>query len=212
MRTATPLAAMTVLTAALVASTPVSVTSAASTIAPACLGDYGIASSTGAAEIPDGVPGGITLEPLTTGTTGVLTDVVVSVSLTHSYAGDLSLVLGYDADRDGVADAEAPLGMYMARRDACEGPEGYCPVELSGRYLLTDDGWGTPGTDAPLDAFRGLRAGGTWTLTIADADADDTGTVDGWAVYTASEQQAWVVQAGAPSKGAPVGFCTGTCR
>jgi subtilisin-like proprotein convertase family protein len=154
-----------------------------------CLPGYCGAASNEVVTIPDDAPDGVALGPLSLGTTGTITDVAVAVTISHAYSGDVALTLRYDADRDGEIDADAPLDVYLSRPNLCIGEESWsCPVALEGTYVFKDEGWSDAGYEAHLEAFEGLRADGEWYLVVADRGSGDVGTISGWSVYAAAQE------------------------
>jgi len=125
---------------------------------------------------------------LVVGTDEVLTDVNVSVTLTHSYVGDLSLTLESPTgtqvsllDRPGVPATSFGCGnddMNLTFDDSAGvNPENECAGTtpwLSGDVLPVD----------PLSAFVSESSLGTWTLSVTDAASGDTGVLVDWSLET----------------------------
>jgi len=157
---------------------------AASGCPPGCLD----AVTAGPTMIPDGDRAGVTIGPLAIRRDGsLIEDVVLELDITHPCPSDVSVWLVYDADNDGVSEAQTPIDLYLARpknRDAS--PGWACPVRLDGKYFFRHEtvteglpDW-EPGS---LAAFRGLDKGGSFRLRVVDAEAGDRGTVAGCTVH-----------------------------
>ena len=137
------------------------------------------------AEVPDGYTEGTTLGPLSiSGIGGVISDVVLSLEISHPQTADLEAMLHYDVDDDGVYDASSAVEIYLARSDPCNGEEFWaCPVRLDGRYFFKDESWGSLGERASFDVFQGLPSSGSFYLTVADNLEGDVGSVKSWGVF-----------------------------
>ena len=89
-----------------------------------------------------------------------ISDVQVPIDLSHTYIGDLDIVL------------TSPQGTSVVLHDRDGGG--------------TDDIVGTYGVDLapsePLSAFAGELAAGTWVLRVTDNAGGDTGTLNDWSV------------------------------
>jgi subtilisin-like proprotein convertase family protein len=162
---------------------------------------------TGVGAIPDS-PGGtppvygtpLVVSYNVTGITAPITDVAVSITLTHSWVGDLDVVLR--------APGGSPSQTIFSRVGALTATSFGSSSDLSGTYNFTDSAAGAnfwtaaaatpvpagnykataPGPVAASPAptttitttFAGLstaQANGTWTLTIRDGGGGDTGSV-----------------------------------
>jgi hypothetical protein len=138
--------------------------------------------------IPDGNPSGVLIGPIPTLDDGrAIEDVILEIEISHSYVGNLTAWLYYDADNDGVFDAETPIELYLARPGFCASPPmwGY-PVVLEGLYFFQHeekaaalDGWDV-GT---FTSFRGLNRGGSFHLRIVDGGGGGEGVVRSWAIH-----------------------------
>ncbi|HRW43480.1 MAG TPA: proprotein convertase P-domain-containing protein, partial [Flavobacteriaceae bacterium] len=113
-----------------------------------------------------------------------ITDLDVDLNVSHTWVGDLDMVLTSPAgtsvvifDRPGVP--ATTFGCSGDNIDATLDDEAATPVE-------DECGAGTPtinGTfipNNPLSAFDGESTLGTWTLTVSDYAAGDTGTINSW--------------------------------
>lgn|GEM_PF-3510084 len=122
---------------------------------------------------------------LTVPDSGTITDVNLSISLTHTFMGDLSVTLtspggttivlvnqtcGSKDNMNVTVDDEAPAGNLLQNcTPTGPGSEAYVTGES---YRPRD----------PLSSFDGEDAAGTWTLTIYDNAFLDTGTLNGWSL------------------------------
>lgn len=110
------------------------------------------------------------------GAGGVLNDIEVSVNMTHTFMGDLDITL------------ESPAGTTVQLWDSdCSSSD-----DLNGVFADGGAGAGTvcgpttgsigPSGPGTLDDFDGEDPNGTWTLTIVDNAAGDSGNVAAWSV------------------------------
>src|SRR5262245_22158029 len=130
-------------------------------------------------DIPDG-PGGVVTSTLTVSGAGAyLWDVDLSTTITHTFSGDLEIVL------------TAPSGMptTITTRNCDNNDDVF-------NGTLWDDQAAVPVTDYPFDGvaaaavqpegklarFIGLNPNGVWTLTVVDMAGGDTGTLRGWSL------------------------------
>ena len=136
--------------------------------------------------IPDNNPAGASSDLILSGP-GSITDLNVSVTVQHSWVGDVALTLthvdtGTSAtfyDRPGV-----PASTF-----GCSGNDVNATLDDSAATPVEDEcGGGTPTIDGtfipnnPLSIFDGEALAGTWRLTAADFAGGDTGTVLEWCV------------------------------
>ncbi len=135
------------------------------------------------ADVPKAVPDqGVTTSTLTVGDAGTIADIrVVSLTLEHTYASDLSAYLtGPDGTRTALfthvcgSEVWTPgnTGFSLARSGApvlgttCPPGQGaYLPEEGS------------------LNVFVGKMSNGTWTLEVQDGGPWDTGTLHAWGLW-----------------------------
>ncbi len=157
-----------------------------------CLAEHDCATLGTSAAIPDNDPAGLTIGPLSfSGNTRTIRDLMVALSVSHPYSGDLVLALHYDADRDGTYDTSSVLEIYLARMNPCEGTELWAyPIELRGTYFFKDEGWQAVGEVASLEVFEGRDADGAFYRTIVDSGAGHTGIVSDWAIYSETTEPA----------------------
>ena len=99
--------------------------------------------------IPDNDPNGIESQ-IYVSDSATVTEFKVTVNITHTYRGDLKVVL------------YAPNGAYAVLADK----EGGSADNIHQTWTITADG--------------GLQIHGTWKLKVSDNYANDTGTLDNW--------------------------------
>lgn len=158
--------------------------------------------------IPDNVAAGVTIGPIVIPDDGsLIADVVIDLSLVHTWSGDLIATVGYDANCDGAIDASSVIICRPGRTISCgaAGSGFGCSSNfICANTLLFDDtaaaGLPTtgcltatniaPGCYRPtglgvgtLAVFDNLRKGGCWYLNISDNAAADTGNICGWSVH-----------------------------
>jgi subtilisin-like proprotein convertase family protein len=132
--------------------------------------------------IPDNTPAG-TSTVINFADSGTINDVIVELSVTHSWVGDLIVSVEHDGtmvtlvDQPGVpASTFGCSGNNISASfddTAAMGVEGVCPATdpvINGAFNAV----------VPLSAFDGDDVNGDWTLTISDNAAGDTGTLDQW--------------------------------
>ncbi len=117
--------------------------------------------------IPDSGGGAVSSTVMVPGA-GMVTDVTVSVTLTHSFIGDLTVDVQHGAATVRVYDRECGSedDMNLVFDDA--GAALDCAASISGAATLPS---------AALSAFDGTAAGGAWTFTFQDNAGVDVGTV-----------------------------------
>lgn len=136
----------------------------------------------------DDVPGVVT-DTITIAGTGLITDLNVSISASHTWVGDLRFILTHEdtgtsvtlIDRPGV-----PHNSFGCNADdigAILDDEASTPVEdecdHSGPAAIA----GTFTPQEPLAAFDGEDLAGQWHLTVSDLQAADTGTLVQWCLF-----------------------------
>ncbi len=160
-----------------------------------------------AVTIPDDDPAGVTFGPVVTAAdSSTFTDVVVELSLSHTWIGDLVVTLSYDQDCDGQPEDSTRV-LCRPGRSSCFGGSGFGSSKdfsCSNTLLFSDSaasdvgGGQSPvpaacykptgnGAD-PLNMFIGLASGGCWSLNVADRSVEDLGSVCGWGVHTRNQQ------------------------
>jgi len=141
------------------------------------------------AAIPDGSGCGVISTNLTrvvnVAESGIITDLNVSLNLSHTWYGDLNITISHGADTVTILDFATPDDSS----------------NLSGTYVVDDEAAGTwdaaaiaaatsattitPGSyqgDNPLTVFDGTDKAGAWTLVINDTCGADVGTLASWAL------------------------------
>lgn len=130
-----------------------------------------------------GVPGAPATSTISvSGVSGNVTDLDVSINITHTWVGDIDATVAKGAtsvlviDNPGAATPTA-CGSGTDNMAITLDDEGTNPVE-TGPFPLA----GTYTPNSPLSAFDGTAANGDWTLTITDGGLGDTGSLDSWAL------------------------------
>ena len=130
----------------------------------------------------------------------IILDVNVGLQITHTWIGDLVVTLAHDDGNDVMTVA------LMSRVGFPE-PDPYCgpfistnptdnanvvfddtsgrsietgPFPLAGGYKPNAGATGLP---SALSSFNGRNRCGTWTFTVHDGAASDTGTLDSWSLH-----------------------------
>jgi subtilisin-like proprotein convertase family protein len=107
---------------------------------------------------------------------GTIVDVnVLDLSGTHTYMGDLDFFLASPAAttvqlREQACDLDDNFDIAYDDQAAPGAPP--CPPTDGGTYQ----------PESPLAAFNGEESSGTWTLSVVDNFADDTGQLDSWSL------------------------------
>ncbi len=110
------------------------------------------------------------------GETGQVVSIVVSVNLSHTYAGDVDMLLRspdgtiieLTTDNGGDSDFDGTIGFDDTAANSIVGASG----SLSGTFR----------PEQPLSTFAGERMSGQWQLQVADDGNGDTGTLTGWSI------------------------------
>ncbi len=136
--------------------------------------------------IPDATPAGTT-DTLNIASGGTITDIDISLDVTHSWVGDL------------VANVSRPLGTAVTILERPGIPPGNFGCGGDNIDTIIDDGSGVPvegvcaggnptigtGPFSPnnaLSAFNTEISNGDWVITISDNAGGDTGTLNEWCV------------------------------
>jgi subtilisin-like proprotein convertase family protein len=171
--------------------------------------------------VPDNNPAGVVVGPIVVADDGTtIADVVIDVSISHTWIGDLVLQVRYDEDNNGTDDVTSnivcrpggttcgPTGtLGCSSNFVCNNQTPYlfddtalvslptagCTSTANvppGCYKPTGTGAGT------LAVFAGHRKGGRWTLFAQDNAGADTGTICQWSVHiknatVATEPKSW---------------------
>jgi len=172
------------------------------------------------AAIPDNTGASLTVGPITTfdEPNMVIGDVVIDLSATHTWIGDLVVTVQYDEGCNQSIDAEATIIGRPGRAGACTpagSPFGCSSNLIAANQLLFDDTSATKlGTTAadvctgtsttnnpagcyrptgscssPLAIFENRRKGGCWYLKVTDMGGGDVGTVTAWSVHIFNQTQ-----------------------
>lgn len=118
----------------------------------------------------------VTSQIVITDLPGIITDVNVTLSLTHSYDGDLNISL------------IAPTGARVSLAPRVGGSGDHFTNTVFDQQAATPITSGSApftGSFRPagsLSSLNGLIANGTWRLEIADAAGGDTGTLTAWSL------------------------------
>ncbi len=114
---------------------------------------------------------------ITVPTTGVVSDVNVTVGVTHTWLGDLRIEL------------KNPNGTQLVLFDRSCGPNDHMNVTFDDAGAALVCATPTTGTYMPsnlLSAFNGEVSNGTWTIGINDNVGGDTGTLNSWSIEICS--------------------------
>ena len=137
--------------------------------------------------IPDSTPGGVQ-DTINIPGSFVLTDVNVSLNVTHTWVGDLIFTVE-SPSATSVTIVDRPGN--PASGFGCSGNDINAVLDDEAGSSVEDEcGAGTPtinGTfipNNPLSAFDGQDALGVWTITASDNAGGDTGTLNEWCVIT----------------------------
>ena len=106
-----------------------------------------------------------------------LVDVNVSVTLNHTWIGDLVIVVEHDGASSTLFDNECGNfdNMDILLDDESVTPVGdNCVSPYTGDFIPV----------TPLSVFDGLNGGGDWTLSVTDEATLDTGTLLEWCLIT----------------------------
>lgn len=106
--------------------------------------------------------------------TYVLTDVNVTVNLTHTYVNDVVIAINHP-----------DTTQVMLWNGFCGSQDNFNITFSDGNPTPTCVGNDTTGTFGPasaLSAFNGKTANGVWTLLAGDAWAGDTGQINSWSI------------------------------
>ena len=135
-------------------------------------------------EYPDGFSANSTLNIPTNAN---ISDVNVIVNITHTYIGDITLILKSPTGTllelflGGCSDV-ARQNMAATFDDAGNAivcGMGPAPAAINGNVL----------PETPLSIFNGENASGTWTLTVQDPFKDDGGSLTSWGLNICTLQQ-----------------------
>ena len=147
--------------------------------------------ATPALAIPDSNPTGVTND-LIIADTGAITDLDVSVDVTHTWVGDLIFTLTHVDTGTTVSFFNRPgytgTGFGCSGDDASvtaddEGPDTPIENQCTTLPAITGDAvGGDPPNASLLAAFDGEDLSGTWRITASDNAGGDTGTLNEWCI------------------------------
>jgi cysteine-rich repeat protein len=152
--------------------------------APAALSTPATFAGPGA-KIPDNDAGGVTTSIAVGGLAPRLWDVNVAVSIRHPNPSELELYLTAPSGKR-IDLVKRLSGQGAARANLFDGTtfddQAGMPVSLVSPLPPSGTALGTVTPDGALAEFMGDDPNGTWTLTVADRVAGNTGTLDGWSL------------------------------
>lgn len=164
------------------------------------------------AAIPDNTPVGATYGPITVPSDGTrFLDVIVGMNITHTWLGDLKVIVSYDQGCDGTATPDvADTLLCRAGSANCTTTAVGCssnlvaantynfsneatvvlnPTTCSSATNLAGGCFQPSGAiDRHLTNFNGLDKGGCFYLFISDNASLDTGTLTSWQVHSLNER------------------------
>ena len=130
----------------------------------------------------DQAPGNYTTRTLNVPITGVISDVNVSHSLTHTYLSDV---------QTDISSPTNPTTFVKLFNRSCGSTNGTVNLKFSdGGAGINCAGGATLQTVAPngaLSTFNGQNPLGTWTFRVYDNYSPDTGTINNWSVEVCSQ-------------------------
>ncbi|MFO0909702.1 MAG: proprotein convertase P-domain-containing protein [Isosphaeraceae bacterium] len=169
--------------------------------------DYpAIASGPINVSIPDNSPAGVATNLNVSGLAGTVTDVNVTVNITHTWDSDVRLVL------------RSPTGVLVTLVDGRGGSgDNFTNTTFDDQATTSIAAGSAPFTgsftpEQPLSAFNGIVPNGTWTLLAYDSVSSDVGVIQNWSLTittTASDPSTTTDATGAYRfAGLPVGTYT----
>ena len=102
--------------------------------------------------------------------------IVVNVDITHSYMGDLVLILRHNGTQSVLLNQR---GGYLQNLNLTFDDTSLTPI---GSLPMVQPVVGVYQPETSLNVFNDLPAGGDWTLEIVDSFVGDTGTLNAWSV------------------------------
>ena len=141
-------------------------------------------SSTTAVAIPDGtgpnVGGPLAISNIAIADTALITDVNVTVNVTHAYIQDLVAALDHPDDTQ----------VFLLSR-ICDNENGFNITFSDGAGAIACAAPITTGTfspEVPLANLNTKPANGQWTLLLQDQYNGDTGTLNSWSIEICSQE------------------------
>ena len=165
--------------------------------------------------IPDGDPNGVNSSVANLPDDGsTITDVSVSLNMSHTWIGDLNLQLLYDHDCTAGTPPFGPVSLMCRQQlagcpvDGCCGCSGdllngasyqFSTNAAATKEIAADAAQCTasiaPGcyrsaveSQFTFSIFSGLRKGGCWYLHAQDGAGADTGSIQTWRLYLKNQQ------------------------
>jgi len=131
------------------------------------------------------------VSPINVGGSGVIADLNVELEITHTWVGDLRVVLTHVDTGTHVTIIDQPgspastFGCSSNNIDATLDDEASAPVESQCRTTYPAIS-GSVRPNNPLSAFDGEDLGGTWRLTVTDGATLDDGFLESWSLHFAA--------------------------
>ena len=127
--------------------------------------------------VPPAGTSGTTTSTLVVGPAGIITDLNVTVDITHTFTGDLDIFLKHvDTGTEVLLfDQHGGAGNDIG---ATFDDEAATAISLGAPPYA-----GSFRPDNPLSAFDGESTAGTWTLRIVDNFGGDSGTLHSWSIH-----------------------------
>ena len=133
--------------------------------------------------IPDGTgtstPGATVSNSINVPITGIISNVIIGLNVTHTYPQDLVIAISNPANTTQV-----PVW-----NRACGGNDNFNITLSDGSPAFTcvANMTGTFSPSSPLSALSGGQANGTWSLSATDYAAVDTGSVNSWSLQVCTD-------------------------
>ncbi|HSH03445.1 MAG TPA: M36 family metallopeptidase [Anaerolineae bacterium] len=138
-----------------------------------------------ALSIPDNSPGGASNSMTMTG--GSIQDLNIWIDATHTWVGDLSFTITHEDTGTSATVIDRPG--YTGSGFGCAGDDISAILDDSAATPVENEcADATPTIDGiflpneALAVFNGESLDGTWTITVSDGAAGDTGTLDLWCI------------------------------
>jgi hypothetical protein len=167
-------------------------------------------------QIPDGNPTGVNTPPAILPDDGsTITDVQLSLNMSHTWIGDLNVQLLYDHDCTPGTPPFGPVSVMCRQQlagcpvDMCCGCSGDLINGLNYQFANTGNGstkeiaadsQGCPTTipagcytaavesQFTFSVFSGLRKGGCWFMHLQDGAGADVGSLNTWTLFVKNQQ------------------------
>lgn len=129
---------------------------------------------------------GVASSTLNFSVNGTITDVNLTVGISHTWDDDIELRLSSPSVAAQLlwSDCGGSGDNINATIDQQAGALSTCPTTgITGTLLPTDGTAATPvAASGTLSAFNGTMSGGTWTLAVSDDSNICTGTLNSWSL------------------------------